>query len=105
MKLKRMLKDPIKFKELHAHSARKNSYGLTKEAYELMRKEQKNRCKICNTKFFKTPHVDHCHKSGKIRGLLCFYCNNGLGIFKDNPMFLLEAARYLIKSRSPRRGK
>ncbi len=39
--------------------------------------------------------VDHCHKTGKIRGLLCASCNGGLGLFKDNPQALANAILYL----------
>ena len=39
--------------------------------------------------------VDHCHKSGQIRGLLCNACNKGLGLFKDSPIILEKAIKYL----------
>jgi len=40
-------------------------------------------------------HVDHDHKTGKIRGLLCKRCNVGMGYFKDDPSILKKAVRYL----------
>jgi hypothetical protein len=56
-------------------------------------KDTTKQCKICNAE---TPLVvDHDHKSGTIRGMLCQHCNRGLGHFRDNPALLLEAARYL----------
>ena len=39
--------------------------------------------------------IDHCHITGKVRGLLCNRCNTGLGLFKDNPLILETAIRYL----------
>lgn len=61
-----------------------------------------NKCAICNlhqAELSLTLAVDHCHKTGKIRGLLCVNCNQGIGKFKDS-VFLLEAAiKYLQKSK------
>jgi len=39
--------------------------------------------------------IDHCHNNGNVRGLLCMRCNTGLGLFLDNPNFLLNAISYL----------
>jgi protein-arginine kinase activator protein McsA len=55
------------------------------------------KCNICNKKEKKL-HVDHCHKTKKVRGLLCGSCNKGLGLFKDDKESLLEAAEYLKRS-------
>ena len=40
-------------------------------------------------------HVDHCHKTGRVRGVLCFNCNAGLGLLRDNPDVMNRAADYL----------
>ena len=53
-------------------------------------------CAICK-KAKRLLHVDHCHSSGKVRGLLCYNCNNGLGRFKDSVVNLKEAIIYLSK--------
>lgn len=45
--------------------------------------------------------VDHCHLTGKIRGLLCDRCNRGLGYFKDNSKALLNASKYILRIRQP----
>jgi Recombination endonuclease VII len=73
-------------------------YGLTLESYDEMLTAQNGACKICE----KSPkegerllHVDHCHATGAIRGLLCDRCNVGLGCFGDSHQHLLKAAAYL----------
>ena len=72
-------------------------YGITLAEKNKMQDEQENKCKICHQDFLADvePHVDHCHTSGKIRGLLCSRCNLGLGHFQDNPLALVKAAEYL----------
>ena len=81
-----------------------NKYGLTKEGFETMISEQENKCGICGGEFSDyisrdtkstRPHVDHCHTSGEVRGLLCVNCNAGLGQFKDSVKILLSAVEYL----------
>jgi hypothetical protein len=73
-------------------------YGITLAEYQDILEAQNGRCAICGTD---VPggkgvfHVDHCHNSGKVRGLLCHHCNVGLGHFKDNESILLKAALYL----------
>lgn len=74
----------------------KNDFGITLVEYKLMFEKQNGQCAIC----FKPPKrknlaVDHCHKSGKIRGLLCGNCNTALGKFSDNQNLLLNAIEYL----------
>lgn len=71
-------------------------YGLTLERYNDICKEQDNKCIIC-TNPTEILVVDHCHKSGNIRGLICFYCNTGLGYFKDEIETLKRAILYLQK--------
>lgn len=71
-------------------------YGLSPEEYQAMFDSQFGFCAICGTapkdgKF----HVDHCHTSGVVRGLLCSHCNQMLGMAKDNPETLMKAAAYL----------
>lgn len=52
-------------------------------------------CDICGVEFNNNSNVDHCHKTGRVRGILCSSCNNGLGRFKDNPKVIRKAALYL----------
>jgi superfamily II helicase len=76
----------------------KRLYGISIEEYERLLVKQKYCCAICKvkvTKLNKSLCVDHDHKTGKIRGLLCENCNNGLGGFRDNIKFLQVAQQYL----------
>lgn len=59
--------------------------------------EQNGVCAICKFKPKTVFHVDHCHSTGKVRGLLCINCNMALGLLKDNKMFLSQAIDYLSK--------
>lgn len=69
---------------------------ITPEQYNLMLKKQKGLCWICKDPPGKQRlALDHCHKTNRVRGLLCSACNTGLGLFKDKPGVLLRAARYL----------
>lgn len=75
-------------------------YGITTEQRDEMIQAQDNKCLICESDFDEldhTPHVDHCHKSGDVRGVLCKLCNTGLGQFKDNVALLKSAIQYLEK--------
>ena len=78
----------------------KNNYGLTKQDVEQMRQEQGECCAICEQTFGENwwqAHVDHCHTTGKVRGLLCNDCNRGLGGFKDSIFALEKAKQYLAR--------
>jgi len=76
---------------------RAGSYGLSLQDYRAMRERQGNVCGICGTPG-KRLCVDHCHATGKVRGLLCRDCNLGLGHYKDNPVFTRAATAYLVAS-------
>lgn len=76
---------------------RENFYGLSVAGEVLLKAKQNNRCPICAV-IFKNEgdyHVDHCHSTKKVRGLLCPSCNKGLGLFKDDPESLRRAALYV----------
>ena len=74
-------------------------YGITLEDFDLMLTRQHGVCAICRTKPPERLSVDHCHATGKVRGLLCSKCNCGLGFFRDEPRRLRAAAKYLLASR------
>jgi len=75
----------------------KREYGLTVAEYDAMLAAQGGACAVCLRP--PTPgislHVDHDHETGRVRGLLCFRCNNALGDLDDDPGLLRAAARYL----------
>ena len=79
----------------------KSSYGISWKEYAEMLTAQEGKCAICGTtkpggvgRF----HIDHCHNSKDVRGLLCGNCNTGLGKFKHLPHNLESAIRYLLAS-------
>lgn len=75
----------------------KKEYGITLAEYEAMLTEQGGVCFICgkSESDWGSLAVDHCHKTGKIRKLLCFSCNTSIGKFNDDPALLRKAADYL----------
>lgn len=80
----------------------KFKYGLTRLDFENLLKSQDHKCAICFNEITwgdRKTHIDHCHTTGKIRGILCEQCNKGLGCFKDNENALRNAINYLLKSR------
>jgi hypothetical protein len=78
----------------------RKKYNLSAEQYDQMRDSQENKCCICKKDLAadRQPSVDHCHSTGKVRGILCNNCNAGLGFFNDNKDSLLAAVEYLSKS-------
>jgi hypothetical protein len=80
----------------------KSQYGLNLEDYNNLVKEQNHKCAICDVdevdSFKGLLFVDHCHTTGKIRGLLCHHCNTALGKFKDSESILMKAIEYVRKS-------
>lgn len=88
-------------------------YRIAFRHYRKLFQKQGGRCAICAKKASPLDseglklelHVDHCHVTGKVRGLLCGNCNSGLGFFKDSPEALLSAIEYIkttsVESYSP----
>lgn len=71
-----------------------SKYGIPLSEYNRMASEQNSMCRICG-EVGENLFVDHSHATGKVRGLLCNNCNAGLGMFRDNPEFLVSAISYL----------
>lgn len=82
----------------------KRKYGLTLDQYDEMLADQGGGCGICGRPPSDTIslHIDHDHETGRIRGLLCFRCNNSLGDLDDDPDLLLAALLYLGPEAVPR---
>ncbi|MFJ9827984.1 endonuclease VII domain-containing protein [Streptomyces sp. NPDC101160] len=71
----------------------KRQYGITEAERDEMIKEQFGICPICLRPG--PVHVDHCHETGRVRGVLCFNCNSGIGKLGDDPDTLRRAISYL----------
>lgn len=83
--------NPDKIAKYH----RKRAYQITQEEFEAMIEAQRGACGICGRTDVERFSVDHCHKTGKVRGLLCSPCNGALGSFKDDIGTLEAAIKYL----------
>ena len=84
--------------ELHM----KRSYGIGLDEYNTMFTNQQGKCAICSGEPPKNQHkkrlnIDHCHATGKVRGLLCDACNRAIGLLKDSPDLLNKAISYLAR--------
>lgn len=80
----------------------RSKYGLHQHQYEALLEKQNHRCAICKTDEpggRGTWHVDHCHDSNVVRGLLCSNCNRAIGLFKDDIDRLDAAIDYLSTAR------
>ncbi len=92
------MKDWNKNNPEKAHASKiKRKYGITLDQYNKLVLLQYNKCAICKNETNKKLSVDHCHKTLKIRGLLCVKCNRGIGFFDDSITLLQSAINYLIQ--------
>lgn len=75
----------------------RSKYGIGIEEYNSMLEKCDNQCQVCGKPHSeeKPLHIDHDHKTGKVRGLLCNSCNYGLGFFKDDIEIMKKATKYL----------
>lgn len=76
----------------------KHKFGITQEQYIQLLNSQNCKCFICGRLQVKIMHIDHNHKTGEIRGLLCFKCNTALGCVDDKISILKQMINYLEKS-------
>jgi hypothetical protein len=68
-------------------------YGLTIDQYHALQERQDFLCAICHED--KPLHIDHCHSTGRVRGLLCKGCNSGIGMLRESPEIMARAANYV----------
>lgn len=92
--------NPEKVKATTAKRAlprRLKKYGITLATYKAFLLAQLNRCAICHERKRegKEWHIDHCHETKKVRGVLCGGCNKALGLIKDNADTARHMAEYL----------
>lgn len=86
----------------------KRKYGITPEQRDEMIAAQAGKCAICCSLFrpkkYNDTHLDHCHETGLVRGVLCAKCNRGMGMLGDNPTILQAAIDYLRRHHPGRIG-
>lgn len=103
--------NPEKMKEIKANFKKRypnysrlstlKKHGLTMDEFGAMIEQNNNSCWICSTPFKNIidAKIDHCHTTGKVRGLLCSHCNTALGLVKDNTGILKNMIHYLTNTK------
>jgi hypothetical protein len=89
-----------KLSEKSRQSRLKIKFGISDEDYKFLLKQQNFSCAICHkheNQINRKLAVDHCHKTGKVRGLLCSNCNTGIGNLRDSTYLLFKSICYLLK--------
>jgi hypothetical protein len=96
---------PVEKRRLNRRRYGLKAYGLTVDEYQSMLVKQEGNCAICGDSLSDSldslgrgNHVDHCHETGIVRGILCSRCNLGLGHFRNDPHILESAIRYLAST-------
>lgn len=95
---KRRIESDAEYRNSKKNSYIKTEYGITLQQYKEKLEQQNNSCSICGVKLSahdKNTHLDHDHKTGKLRDFLCGNCNRGIGSFHDEVWKLEKAIQYL----------
>lgn len=90
--------NPRKVKAIDRKKYLKDEFNMTSAEYDNLLSSQNYCCKICGVHKDNVKNhlsVDHCHKTGKIRGLLCIKCNSGIGFFNEDKGIINKAIKYL----------
>lgn len=103
---RRLAEDPERVRKAARESQRRHrrrrAYGMTNEEFAEICDAQDGLCAICGGEPGKLGLcIDHDHDTGEVRGVICTWCNSGLGHFRDNPEFLRLAAAYLEAYQGP----
>jgi transcription elongation factor Elf1 len=89
----------VKLKQLRRRMKLRRNYGITPEEHAAQLERQQYNCAICSRSLVglspQTIHVDHCHVTGNLRGILCGPCNTGIGNFRESETAMLAAIAYL----------
>jgi hypothetical protein len=93
------IKYNLNTKEKRKFVRMRHLYGLSFEEYNSLVAGQAGKCGICGESFVfdRFCHIDHCHETNIVRGLLCHKCNAGLGFFRESKEILLKAISYIEK--------
>lgn len=93
------LSKPDQFKSLQRKSQLRRKYGITPEQRNTILDSQGFACAICHGALDegRATHVDHCHTTGAVRGILCSPCNTAIGLLKEDPEVLRRAVEYLAQ--------
>ncbi|WP_113701922.1 endonuclease VII domain-containing protein [Nonomuraea lactucae] len=90
-----------KYEKRTGRRASLKKYGLRPQDFDALVEAQNGVCAACNepqAQHASYLDVDHCHKTGRVRGLLCRRCNKTIGLAKEDPLLLLGLAAYLRRS-------
>lgn len=93
----RILKDYYNNREEISVSRICKKYNIAEDQYNKMVQDSNNICEICLMEI-KKGCVDHCHKTGRVRGYICGNCNSAIGFLKENKEIIERAAKYLDKN-------
>ncbi len=91
-----------RYQEKNLESNLRTAYGITLEEYNALVFQQSGVCKVCKQLPTETSNqtnrlvVDHCHKTGRVRGLMCPNCNCALGHLKESVQLCQELAQYIL---------
>lgn len=85
------------YNRTHLLQIRARAYKISVEELTRLLSESEGKCDICKKETPKM-NVDHCHSTGKVRGVLCRDCNLAIGLFKDSKQILSQAINYLDKT-------
>lgn len=100
----RLERDPAEVRRQWSDATRKYKYGVTRAEYDALRERSGYCCECCGRHESEMPkrkhmgislHLDHDHKTKRVRGVLCFHCNAMLGHAQDSPEILEKAIAYL----------